>query len=172
MKLLEKLFNNPKPARWAIVGFIILFFFLIFHENANAETRIDMGIPMVSLHYEEPTSDLIFSEIFDKWVVGMGLIGEQTDKYDREVGNNMFAFGERRVCSNSGKMCLGLGLAYFQHTSFVVGSNLNYTLSIEYNFEHKGWLPDYFVIRHFSNAGTSPPNPGQNLFNFGYSFGK
>ena len=45
-------------------------------------------------------------------------------------------------------------------------------LTIEYSKLRLGFWPDYYLIRHVSNAGVAHPNSGLNLLNFGYRFGK
>jgi hypothetical protein len=166
------LFKNPKPVRYVIAGFIILALVFFAYEAKASQTSFEGGVAFTSIIISGRGPNIILTEKWDKWVLGMGLIGEQVDKWDRDIKNNMFVFGERRVCGPEylKNLCLGMGLGYFQHTTPSMGSKLNFQLSVEYKFEHKGILPDYFVFRHLSNGGTSPPNAGQNMFNVGYRF--
>ena len=170
--MLDKLLNNPKPMRWLVVGIIVVFLTFISCENANAETTFELGVPATSLHFNESINFVLTERWNGKWQIGLGLVGEQVDKFGRDIRNNMFFFAQR-VTRGPGKLdnlLLGVGVGYFGHETSVMGSRLNFTLSIEYNNPRKGIWPDFYVIRHFSNAGTSPPNSGQNLFNFGYSY--
>ena len=92
------------------------------------------------------------------------MLGEQSAG-DIFIESNILVFGQRTVYYKN--MNLGLGLAYLDKTTRVNGSNLNYMLSIGYD-----WDKWYLVIRHISNAGTSKPNSGQDMLNIGYNFGR
>ena len=157
------LFKNPKPVQLMIGAFIIIFITFLSCES-KAETTIEAGATSLNGGFSGG-ADIFITERWDrKWSVGVGLLGEQTDKYDRHINNNLMLFGQRTVYRKN--FYLGLGLAYIGNTTTVNGSNLNYLLSIGYDFNS----PWYIVIGHISNGGTHPPNNGQELLNVGYAF--
>ncbi len=192
--MFKKLFNNPRGARIAIVVFVILLLWF-FARESSAETTVEIGPTFLGSTLSDSV-DLILSEKWDdKWRIGLGVIGAQNyydthvHKYDRpikglestwrtvhnhkfNINNNIFVYGQRIVkgYGKLDKVYLGLGAAYFNTTSKVVGSRFNFALSIEYVYPRVDYWPDYYVLRHFSNAGSESPNPGQNALNVGWSF--
>lgn len=171
-EILGRLFDNPKPARYIILGFVILLVLFLVNE-AKADTTIELGAPAISYNFTSANGPIfILSERWEKWNVGFGLVGQQDDKYDRTISNNIFIHGQRTVrgWGWADDLILGVGLAYFNNTSVDMGSHLNFSLSLEYNKRRKSWLPDYAVIRHFSSAGSKSPNAGQDALLIGWYF--
>lgn len=171
-EVLGRLFDNPRPARYVILGFIILIGFFLAYE-VKAETTIELGAPAISYKFTTANGPLfIISERTEKWNVGFGLIGQQEDKHNRVISNNIFIHGQRIVRGRGwlDHTILGVGLAYFNNTTPNMGCNINFSLSLEYNKRQKSLIPDYFVIRHFSSAGSCRPNAGQDAFLIGWYF--
>lgn len=159
-----------KLKHYLLGGFFLIFLSFLSCEDPKAETIVEVGVPFITFEVRKPVGAIILIERFDKWDIGLGLIGPQLDKYGREIRNNLVLFGQRRTCYK--RFCSGFGLAYMGHTSPVLGSKLNYILSIEFTLRGRSLIPDYIIIRHISNGGTESPNYGQDFLNIGYSFGK
>ncbi len=156
------LFNNTKKAQIVIGCFIILFLGFLSCE-AKAGTTFEVGATVLSNEFSGGEV-LILSERFGrKWNMGIGLIGDQKDKYDRFIRNNLLAFGQRTVYWRD--FNLGFGLSYIGHETTVNGSKVNFMLSAGYD-----WNRFHVVFRHMSNAGSTPPNAGQDMILIGYSF--
>ena len=159
------LFNNKDKIKIVILSFLILFIGFLSCESIKAETVFEAGATSLSADFSGG-ADIFITERWDrKWNMGIGLLGEQTTKYDVNINNNLMLFGERTVYRQD--FYLGLGLAYLGNTTAVNGSHLNYLLSVGYDWNNWG-----IVLRHISNAGTSPPNSGQELLNIRYAFGR
>ena len=167
-------FSDMKPAR-ILLPLFVLGLLIFFAFEAKADTTVEVGIPVVSDKFATDGADLLLIERFDdRWALGLGLISSYTDKYDREVVKNMVVFGQRTVRGPGdgfwNDMMLGIGVSWFQNTTTINGSKVNFALSIEYNNNRKSIFPDIIVWRHFSNAGTVKPNTGSDFLNFGYYF--
>jgi len=61
---------------------------------------------------------------------------------------------------------VGVGPAYLQNVDQINGSHFNFALMARYRFGDRWAL----AWRHWSNAGTKPPNYGRDLLVLGYSF--
>ena len=59
-----------------------------------------------------------------------------------------------------------LGPAYWIHTSRFIGANMGFTLALKWHIGEHATVN----IRHWSNAGTTKPNRGQDLLTFGWRF--
>lgn len=161
------LFKNTKGTRIA-VGVFLVCILTFFAYEAKGETTAEGGITVLNLEHSDGYNIFITERFNDKWSAGLGLVGEQVDKYEREIDNNLHIFGQR-VVSGPGilsRVELGIGLNYALNKTTVNGSNLNYHLSLQLDVTDKV----YFIYRHISNAGSRSPNTGQDLLNFGWRF--
>ena len=148
-----KLFDNPKPVVYAILAFLILFFSI---RSCEAST-VELGPTLLN------GVGLVYSESIGHYDVGVMLISDQS--WDGiEEGNNGGVFAERMV--RKGKFSMGLGAAGWVATSRIVGSNLTFHMSIHYDI-NDSWRVNY---RHWSNAGITDHNRGQDLLTIGWKF--
>ena len=167
MNLWRKLEAAIKP--WMIVLVFVILLLFGFYKEASAEVTVELGPTFLSGEYSKSAALAIHETINDKWRVGMGVTGTQRVK-DR-AGDvyhpraNLFVHGQRivRITQNTR---FGIGVAYFNAKTRWNGSNFLASLSIEYRF-NPNWDVKY---RHFSNAGSAPPNMGQDIFLIGYTF--
>jgi len=167
-------FNNPKPAIYFILGFILLVVFFLAKES-RAETNMEWGATFAGGKYTHGSA-MFFSETWDdKYLIGFGLVGDQHRNFNvwsgntvsRQkitVGSNLMVQAQRLVTYK--KVTLGMGVAKWQHTSRIFGDEFTFALSLSYN-PNDSW---YFQYRHFSNGGTASPNAGQDLLLIGYRF--
>ena len=180
---MNKLLNNKGPA--LILVLILLVLAVLFWSNrsdAEGITRVAIGPTAVSSQFSDGIA-LTVSEVWnDRYLLGFGLIGQQTARIgekDIQIGNNIM-FRAQFLVQGPAKWAwarqieLGLGLGYLQEKSEVVGSNLNFALSVAWESPDrwdKWWQPDRFTFDHLSNSGSAKPNPGLNMLMFGYDFG-
>jgi len=168
MNWLQKAEEILKPL--AIIGMFMLLLFYAFGKEAKADVSVEIGPTFLSGQYADGQV-LTLNEQFDNgYSLGVGYITKQvvTDRagdtyYLRE---NVFIQGMRHVTVTE-KFNLGLGVGYVNSTNRVLGSNFVFSLLVRYDFTDR-WSAN---IRHFSNAGSSPPNMGQDMITIGYSFG-
>jgi len=164
----QKIEEVVKPLA-IIAAFLILLLFA-FGKEAKADVSIEIGPTFLSGEYADGQV-LTLNEQFDNgYSVGVGYITKQvvTDRdgntfYLRE---NVFVQAMRHV-DVTGKFNLGLGVGYVNGTNRALGSKFVFSLLVRYDFTDR-WSAN---IRHFSNAGSSPPNMGQDMLTIGYSFG-
>lgn len=140
-----------------------------FYKEAKADVQLEVGAGFLSGEFSQGGA-LVLSERFGpngRYALGMGYISEQevTDRSEDfyEVRENLFVFAQRRVCQRW--MCLGIGAAHFNGTNRALGSKFTAALSVE--LEKGNWSLN---LRHFSNAGSAPPNMGQDMLTVGYAF--
>lgn len=150
---MKKLFDNPKPAVYAIIIFLILFFSIRSCEASGVE----LGATLLDGY------GLVYAEDINKFSVGVMLISNQS--WDGiEEGNNGGIFIQRIVRYKNFSM--GLGAASWINTSRVIGAHIGFHLSLHYDINEKFSLN----VRHWSNAGTSINNRGQDLVTIGWEF--
>ena len=175
----NKLFNNPKPAIYIIWAFVaLLILFLIYNDAEASETRLEVGPTFLSTDPSHGVAVMISEVWADKFLVGFGLIGQQDGKFSEGtvfVENNIMVQGQFVVqgparWSWSKDIEMGAGLAFFQNTNRALGLPLVFSLTLGYERPQRGWRPDRFNYRHYSNAGSGSPNGGQDLLMFGWDF--
>lgn len=151
---MKNLFDNPKPVVYAILLFIIAFFSV----RSCEASQVELGATLLDGY------GLVYTESVGKFDVGVMLISDQNWDDTQTAGNNGGVFGERLVRYK--KFSMGLGAAYWIGTSKVIGSNLTFHMSLHYD------LNDRFIlnIRHWSNAGSTDNNRGQDLITLGWKF--
>jgi len=94
---------------------------------------------------------------------GLALVGP----YDFKGANaNQAVFDCLLVTKPLPGFSVGLGPAYLQNVDQINGSHFNFALMARYRFGDRWSL----AWRHWSNAGTKPPNYGRDLLVLGYSF--
>ena len=153
---MKDIFNNPKKTVYAILLFIVLYFTIRGCESQASSVE---GGPSILSGY-----GLVYTEsLTDKWDVGLVMVSDQEWK-DQSADNNGGFFVQRLVRYKRFQM--GLGAAYWIATSQLIGSNVGYHLSIHFDLTDK-WR---FNVRHWSNAGATPNNRGQDLLTLGYMF--
>lgn len=159
------LLDNPKPAVFLILIFVLGFFTLRGCEAEASEGRVELG-PTYTGEFNGGFG-LIYTERFKgKWDIGIALLGEQ--KWDGiTTGNNGNVFGQRIVKSPKERFEMGIGAAYWINTDRnLIGCHLGFTLSARWNITDR--IP--LTLRHWSNAGTCRPNRGQDLLTIGWRF--
>lgn len=164
---MNKLFNNPKPAIAAIILIILLF---AAYKQGNA-TEMELGATYTG-EFNGGFALTINERIFnDKIDVGVTLFSEQNWK-DVHVGNNG-AFWAAFVAQKPeqwwkvlpSEVSIGAS-SWIKTQSPINGCLLGYTLGLKWRFGDHASVG----IRHWSNAGTCPPNRGQDLLNIGWRF--
>lgn len=155
-----------KPV-YLVAAFLIVLL-LFFAAESRADVQVEFGAGFLSGEFSQGGA-LILSERFgdNKYTLGLGYISEQevTDRSGDfyEVRENLMVFAQRRVCQRW--LCLGIGAAYFNGINRALGSEFTAAISIE------AWKGSWSLnVRHFSNAGSSVPNMGQDLLTVGYAF--
>ena len=147
-----KLFDNPKPVVYAIILFLVAFFSIRSCEASSVE----LGPTLLNGY------GLVYAEDVGKFSVGVMLISDQT--WDGiEEGNNGGVFAERLVRYK--QFSMGLGAAGWIGTSRIIGAPLGFHLSMHYDVGRFN-----LNYRHWSNAGTSLQNRGQDLITVGFRF--
>ena len=158
-----KLLNNPPAIRIVIYIFLaVMLLWLWWPEKTKAETLFGVGVPFVSGHYSNSVGITIAERFGEKWELDIVLIGEQTDKFDRFIGNN-FSFGGRLIVpSPSKRFELAIGGSVWAKRSVIISceSRFTLTLGIAWNIRRGPWN---LSIDHASMAGVCKPNPGQNM---------
>jgi len=148
--------------KWWVISLLML------SSLCRAEMSLEVGPMFLSGEYSEGGA-LILSERFDKYSVSLGYIMEQwvTPRTEprTHIRENLFVQGQRHF-DLSQKWELGVGVVYLNSISRVQGSNFNASLMVRYNINDRFTLN----VRHFSNAGSAPPNMGQDMLTIGYNF--
>lgn len=159
----NKLLNNPPAIRIVIyILLAVMLLWLWWPEKAKAETLFGVGAPFISGRYSDGVAITLAERFGGRWELNLTLVGEQTDKFDRFVGNN-FAFGGRLIVpSPSKRFELAFGGAVWAKQSAIVSceSRFTLTLGIAWNIRQGPWG---LAIDHASTAGVCKPNPGQNI---------
>lgn len=161
------LFRNKRMTNFLVTAFILVLLGFLAYEVRADTTTFEGGVTLLNTNNSGGESIMISERWNDTWAVGIGLIGEQKDKYDRNIDNNMLLYGQRLVYGPGwlSELGLGFGISYLNNTTTVTGTHLNYMLSVEYGYQD--W---YLIYRHMSNAGSRAPNTGQDLLSVGYKF--
>jgi len=166
-----------KP-QYIVAAFVVLVLVGFCHE-ARAEVepgvQVELGVGFLSGDYSEGQALLLTETFANKYSIGIGVFTEQwvvprTEPLTRVPQTAMVqAYRNVRISENFG---LGLGVAYWNGTSRAVGSEFTFSLLIRYEIGDHATLN----FRHWSSAGSGsvggsrPPNMGQDLFTFGWSF--
>ena len=157
-----------------VVGVFVLLLFYLFNREAKADVYIEVGETMLSSQWAGQS--LLLTERFGQWDFALGYISEQNffatcstslpkwPKCEFDIRENTFIHAQRIV---QYKQCeMGIGPAYFQHTSRVSGSKFMFSLMLGCNItEHS-----FVRIRHYSSAGAATPNLGQDMLTIGWRF--
>jgi len=169
---------------YLVLGFVTVMMFA-FCQEAKAEVTLEVGPTFLSGELAKG-GNLSITERWggpygSRYAVGIGYISEQevlpTWEASQglpavELRENLYVHAQRRVsfkmkgCPDWDCISLGVGAAYFNDTNRAIGSNFSASLSIEVR-PSKHWS---LSIRHFSNAGSSTPNMGQDMLLLGYTF--
>ena len=159
-----KIFDNPKPAVYMILAFLVGFFLLRSCEVEASEATLEIG-PTFSGEFNGGMG-LVYTERFNgTWDVGTMIMSDQTwNDGNSHAGNNGGLFGQRIVRYKSFEM--GLGASYWINQSALIGDEFAWALSLGWQFNDHASLR----IRHWSNAGTVDRNRGQDILTFGWTF--
>jgi len=151
---MKNLLDNPKPVVFAIVLFLVAFFSI----RSCEASQVELGPSLLNGY------GLVYTESVGKFDVGVMLISDQEWDNGVTAGNNGGVLVQRMVKYK--RFGMGLGAAGWVSTSKVIGAHLGFHLSLHYE------LSDRFNInvRHWSNAGTSDQNRGQDLITVGWKF--
>jgi len=161
----QKLFRNPKPVVYAILGFVVLLL-LFFAINARASEvvfRAGSAIvkgptPAIGLDLRYPLSGPLQTD----YELGLTLIGSSTYRGDNP---NQIALHAMLV-DGWRAFEMGLGLAYLTNTDVYNGDNVNFRLLVRWRFTDQISLQ----YEHFSCAGSCEPNIGRDLITAGWRF--
>jgi hypothetical protein len=141
---------------------------------AQAEFQIEGG--PTNLSYDWAGHAYILTERERKWDFSLGWISKQNalltspDVLPRsvrtwyDIRQNMFISAQRVVHFHDFEV--GVGPAYFNNISRVSGSHFMVGFMLGYNINYHLFVR----FRHYSNAGTKPPNLGQDMITIGYRF--
>jgi len=168
-------FNNKPDAVKVIVVVVAIFVAYIFWPSAAKaeETYLEVSPTILSGEYSDGMAFMLSEVWKDKYLLGFGVIGNQTCKCNEgkvAVGNNIMIQAQRLVRGPDVFLLrhtqMGMGLAYFYKQNRALGSNLTFGVMIAVHRPDRWWkyLPNDFVVRHYSNAGTATPNTGQDLY--------
>ncbi len=164
---MNKLFDNPKGA---VIGIVIVL--LLFFAYKAKATEAEIG-PTYSGEFNGGAGLIVTERIFDNKIdFGIALISEQDfDKENLRLDNNGTVFAAF-VATKPDKWWKGfptevhLGPAYWIHTSRFIGDELGFMLALKWHIGKHQTIN----IRHWSNAGTTKPNHGQDLLTWGWRF--
>lgn len=167
MEFLQRIFDNPKPA---IIGILIVL--ALFGAYAALATEVEIG-PTYAGKFNNGAGLVLTERVANgKIDLGLALISEQDfDKENLKLGNNGNVFAafcqtkpESWIVIFPADVCIGG--AYWISTNRFIGDELGFHLALKWRLgEHAS-----VNIRHWSNAGTSKPNRGQDLLTFGWRF--
>ncbi len=164
----RKLEAAVKPI--VLISALLLLVFYGFSREARADVSLEAGATFLSGEYAKGQT-MILSEKFDRYSVSVGYITDQVvidrSKTRNELRANIFLQAMRHV-NITEKFNLGVGVAYFNGTNRALGSNFTIALLVRYDLSDRLSLN----IRHYSNAGSAPPNMGQDMITVGYTFGR
>jgi len=162
---MNKLFDNPKGAVIAILIVLLLF----FAYKAKA-TEVEIG-PTFASGFNGGVGLVLTERVYqEKFDLGIALISEQ-DYNDLKLDNNgnvfvAFVAQKPETWWKALPTEVHIGAAYWIHTSRFIGDELGYTLVLKWRItDHQS-----IGIRHWSNAGTTKPNRGQDLITWGWRF--
>lgn len=169
MNFWRKVEEVIKPWMMVLAFLVILLFGFYKESKAEEVVNVELGGTMLSGEFSNAAAMVLNTTWNDRWRIGMGLTSEQevTDRSGDfyKVRSNLFVHGQRLV-SITENLDFGLGVGYFNAKTRWNGSNFVASMSVEYDFNEK-WSVKY---RHWSNAGSSTPNMGQDALLIGYSF--
>jgi hypothetical protein len=134
--------ENPEPVLTAEAGVTVL-------RAPTAGVRLSVEWP------EAGPKDASFQ-------CGLTVIGP----YELKGANANQAIFDCLVTDSLWKFDLGIGPAYLQNRDEINGSHFNFALMARFR------VTDQLAVvwRHWSNAGTKPPNLGRDLVTLAYSF--
>lgn len=163
---MKNLFDNPKPVVYAIVGIILL-----FSAYKCQATEIEFG-PTYTGEFNGGAALTISERFLDgKMDFGITLVGEQEDNglTIPNNGNVWVAFVAEKPAGwwAIAPSEVHIGAAYWiEEQKYLIGSRQTYLLGLKWRFK------DHYSIgiRHWSNAGTTDLNQGQDVLTFGYRF--
>lgn len=163
---MRKLFNNPPLA---ILGIVLVI--LLFVSYKAKATELEIG-PTYTSGFNGGVGLSVIERVADgKIDLGVTLLGEQSWE-NVNVSNNGNVWAayvaekpETWVAALPSEVHIG-ATYWFKAESPISGCQNGYLLGLKWR------LGEQFSvgIRHWSNAGTCPPNRGQDLLTFGWRF--
>lgn len=163
-------------AKWAALGFVLLFTALFVNQCLAAEYYVMGGVATgnsanVARSYNSGVVETGINTEDHHWEVAAGYIGPQYSGTPYEISRYVYGSVQYLAGINFEGLrpYLGLGVMYRSEADRVealLPSALNFSLSAGVDI-HRHWR---IQVRHFSNAGTREPNRGQNLLLLGYRF--
>lgn len=152
-----------KPAICFLSGFLIGIG-IALALNSRADSSLALSAPLVQAQYEQGVALTAKERFADKYDAHLTLISSQKTAERGHLSANGIVSAQRVV--KLAHVELGLGPAVWHHTSTINGCRMGYHLSAAYLTTPR------VVIRwnHFSNAGTCPPNTGQDMVGIEYRF--
>jgi len=131
---------------------------------SKADSSLAISAPLVQGQYEQGIAVAAAERFADNYDVQLLLISSQKTAERGHLSANGIVSAQRVV--KLAHVELGIGPAVWHHTSTINGCRMGYHLSAAVVTSPR------VVIRwdHFSNAGTCPPNTGQDLVGVEYRF--
>lgn len=164
MEFLKKLFDNPKPARIAILVFLVLILLLFSIRSRGEDLYFDAGSAIVRGEAPVIGLNIAWKEagpVNTDYELGFKLIG-QSEHY-KQNSNQFVVHG--MLVDGWKKAEMGLGFAYFNVPSEYT-CQFTFSLLARYRFTDRIHLQ----AQHFSSAGSCDPNAGRDLLTLGWRF--
>ena len=163
----------------AIIALFMGLLLFAFCKEPRAEVTAEVGMGFLSSQLSRGGSFLLTErwggQYGNAYSLGIGFVSEQevTDSSQDfyRLRENLYIQAQRRVAFPI-KGCpidcwgLGIGVAYFNDTNRALGSHFTIAMSVEFRPNERMSVN----IRHYSNAGSSSPNMGQDMLTLGYTF--
>lgn len=165
--LWRKIERIIKPL-YIIIAFLMLLALGLSRE-ASAETGVEVAGGFLSGSFSRGGALYLNERFHKKYSVAMGYISEQwvtPRKEPRTYVRPNLCFQAMRHVGVTENFELGLGPAYCTATNRALGSNVSAALEMRYYLGARG----YAFLRHYSNAGSKPPNMGQDIIGLGFRF--
>ena len=165
MEFIKKLFDNPKPALYAIVVFVGLMLLLFSVKSRGEELYFDAGSAVARGETPAIGLNIAWKEagpVNTDYELGFKLIGSSTYR-DEDQSNQFVVHG--MLVDGWKNFEMGMGFAYFNVESDYT-CQFTYSLLARYRFTQRIHLQAH----HFSSAGSCDPNVGRDVVTFGWRF--
>jgi hypothetical protein len=162
--MVGKLFDNPKPALYAIAAFVLLLLLAFSCTSRGEELRFEVGsatvrgeTPAIGLELRWPLAGPVNTD----YEVGFLLSG--TSNHYRDNPNAFTGYG--MIVDGWKKAEIGLGVAY-TNVEWEYTCKLTAALMARYRFTNRVAVQ----WRHFSSAGSCNPNAGRDFATISWRF--
>lgn len=164
IEFFQKLFDNPKPALYAIIVFVGLMLLLFSVKSRGEDLYFDAGSAIVRGEAPVIGLNIAWKEagpVNTDYELGFKLIG-QSEHY--KENSNQFVVHAMLV-DGWKNFEMGMGFAYFNVPSEYT-CQFTYSLLARYRFTQR----IHMQAHHFSSAGSCDPNAGRDLLTLGWRF--